>query len=809
MKTKASQRISLLLAIILLLSTSVSYASASDDTVTEQLQAYDEAVVSDSAFTADSSSVLQNLEAYSTTKTQAEAVAWAQAQIGQSLDYDGAYGAQCVDLIAYYYNFLGEAVPGGNGCDYATNALPSGWSRIPYYSGFVAQPGDVAVWTYGSTSSGHVAVVVSADSTSMTVIDQRGQTGTAANYSTYKYTSMTFYGVNRPDFNKDTEAPSILTVKVDSLNDSAYSLTSTFSDNIGVTRVSYPTWTANNGQDDIIWHEAPISGNSATLTISASDHNNEGGWYITHVYAFDAAGNSAVYEMRINLTEMKIACSVDNGYLYYNTAGNIVGVDSSVTTLNIPTRVHGVENVLTSIQAGAFEGNTTLQEVTIPKRIASVGDNSFKNCTALKKVQLSDDTRFISESTFEGCTALESINFPSALISIGKKAFYGCTSLKSVSLSDTICVYESAFQGCTSLTEVIIPDDINKNESSGVRLVFADCTGLKNVTVPNAITSVSLLLGRLPYCFSSCDNIETVTLSNDVSEIEENIYIPYVARGREFNVFKSASLKNIYVNSENTSYRSNSGVLYTYDGSEITHYPVGRTDTSYSILSGTESIFANAFDYAKNLTEINIPASVDTIKDNFYGCTSLKAFNVADNNSTYTSVDGIIYSKDKKTLIKAPNAIEGDIVIEDGVETIANYAFYNCTNVKSITIPASVTEITSWTSLNCSAETVYVYKGSAADNASLYKKSTTIVYLSEPTASYIVGDANADGIITSSDAAYVLQKVLSNSFTLPCEEAVADYMTVADVNNDGMLTSRDSAAILQKTLDNSYQFSRA
>jgi hypothetical protein len=236
---------------------------------------------------------------------------------------------------------------------------------------------------------------------------------------------------------------------------------------------------------------------------------------------------------------------------------------------------------------------------------------------------------------------------------------------------------------------------------------------------------------------------------------------------------------------------------------------VGRTDTSYSILSGTKSIFANAFDYAENLTEINIPASVDTINDNFYGCTSLKAFNVADNNSTYTSVDGIIYSKDKKTLIKAPNAIEGDIVIEDGVETIADYAFYNCTNVKSITIPASVTEITSWTSLNCSAETVYVYKGSAADNASLYKKSTTIVYLSEPTASYIVGDVNADGIIGASDAAYVLQKVLSNSFTLPCEKAVADYMTVADVNNDGMLTSQDSAAILQKTLDNSYQFGRA
>ena len=55
-----------------------------------------------------------------------EAMAWVQSQVGNSIDYDGAYGAQCVDFIKAYYNYLGVTPVRGNGRDYATNALPSG-----------------------------------------------------------------------------------------------------------------------------------------------------------------------------------------------------------------------------------------------------------------------------------------------------------------------------------------------------------------------------------------------------------------------------------------------------------------------------------------------------------------------------------------------------------------------------------------------------------------------------------------------------------------------------------------------------------
>lgn len=146
-------------------------------------------------------SVMSNLgiTAFATSKTQSEAVNWANSKIGQSLDYDGVYGAQCVDFIKYYYSYLGVNPVKGNGCDYATNSLPSGWNRIKYYSGFSAQPGDIAVWTYASSAYGHVAIVTNADANIMYVDEQNGSTGVTRAHS-YKYTYGTFYGVIRPNF---------------------------------------------------------------------------------------------------------------------------------------------------------------------------------------------------------------------------------------------------------------------------------------------------------------------------------------------------------------------------------------------------------------------------------------------------------------------------------------------------------------------------------------------------------------------------------------------------------------------------------
>ncbi len=149
------------------------------------------------------------ITASAASHTQDEAVAWAKAQVGKSLDYDGAYGAQCVDLIAFYYQYLGTQTPGGNGCDYCRNALPSGWQRIQNYSGYTPQPGDICVWdSYVEYQGvyGHVGIVVGGDSNRINTVEQNVDGSATINFS--RNTSLVSCFI-RPDFTNIPHTPEV------------------------------------------------------------------------------------------------------------------------------------------------------------------------------------------------------------------------------------------------------------------------------------------------------------------------------------------------------------------------------------------------------------------------------------------------------------------------------------------------------------------------------------------------------------------------------------------------------------------------
>ena len=131
-----------------------------------------------------------------TNRSQSDAINWVKSQQGKYIDADGVYGAQCVDLILAYYDYLGVSRSSGNGADYAWNTLPAGWQRI---AGATPQPGDILV--YGSSSSnvyGHVAIFESAYST----YHQNFNGHSYVERITYLYTSFSnpYWGVIRPNW---------------------------------------------------------------------------------------------------------------------------------------------------------------------------------------------------------------------------------------------------------------------------------------------------------------------------------------------------------------------------------------------------------------------------------------------------------------------------------------------------------------------------------------------------------------------------------------------------------------------------------
>ena len=96
-----------------------------------------------------------------------------------------------------------------------------------------------------------------------------------------------------PYVEKTTPAPTIMSAKVSNVSSDGYTVTVTFDAQEGVSSLQLPTWTEKNGQDDLVWHNASVSGNTATFHVKASDHKGETGSYITHIYLTDKKGRRA------------------------------------------------------------------------------------------------------------------------------------------------------------------------------------------------------------------------------------------------------------------------------------------------------------------------------------------------------------------------------------------------------------------------------------------------------------------------------------------------------------------------------------
>ena len=197
---------------------------------------------------------------------------------------------------------------------------------------------------------------------------------------------------------------------------------------------------------------------------------------------------------------------------------------------------------------------------------------------------------------------------------------------------------------------------------------FDRCNGnnggnLKSVTIPESVTKIGI------GAFLQCSNLATYSGGSGVTVIEIMAFQ------------QCGSL---------TSFTIPSGVTVI---NQNTFMQSGLT--SITIPSNVTKIGEDSFKRCGNLASVSIPASVTEIKDNpFSGCGNLSAITVDEGNPNYKIVDGVLYSKDDKTLIAYTIPKSGTTyTIPASVETIGSHAFNGCSSLQSITIPASVKTI--------------------------------------------------------------------------------------------------------------------
>ena len=388
---------------------------------------------------------------------------------------------------------------------------------------------------------------------------------------------------------------------------------------------------------------------------------------------------------------------------------------TSLTNIVIPNNV-------TSIESYVFSGCTSLTNIVIPDSVTSIGSSAFSGCTSLTNIVIPDSVTSIGSYAFYGCTSLTSIVIPDSVTSIGSSVFYGCALLTSVTIPDSVTnIGGNAFYGCTSLTNMTIPDSVTSIGSNA----FSGCTSLTNMTIPDSVTSIG------SYAFYGCTALTSVTIPDSVTSIGNSAFygctsLINITIGRDVtstldDIFDSYNkLERINVSEENTKYSSIQGILFNKEKSTIIKYPSNKNDISnYEIPSTVEIIEKYAFQNCTSLTSVTIPDSVTNISGSaFIGCNKLERINVSENNDTYSSVDGILYNKEKTEMLIVP---EGNKSI-GRIETPHSYSNNMSETYSKIIEGASSLSLVF--DSKCELE-------SDCDYIEIYNKTDTLVYTSK------------------------------------------------------------------------------
>ncbi len=355
-----------------------------------------------------------------------------------------------------------------------------------------------------------------------------------------------------------------------------------------------------------------------------------------------------------------------------------------------------------------------------------------------------------------------------SVTSIAVSAFKGCVGLTGVTIPEGVTsIGEDAFSGCSGLTDVTIPDSVT-NIRYGA---FDGCDGVMNVTVPQYVCSVTLE----NVFWTAYESITNVVISDSVTEIGDCAF------------WGCVGLTGVTIPGNVTSI-----------GDHAFYGCVGLT--SVTIPGSVTSIKDFAFKGCSGLTDVIISDGVTGIgKWVFSECSGLKSISVADGNATYSSANGLLLSKDGKTLIQGVN---GDVTIPDSVTSIGEWAFSSYVGLTSVTIPDSVTSIRDHAFSGCGRLTDVTIPGSVTsigDHAFSGCSGLTDVTIPDsvtdigPSAFY--GCAGLTGVTIPEGVTSIGFEAFTNCrelMSISVADGNANYKSIA-----GLLLSKDGKTLIQ------------
>jgi hypothetical protein len=360
------------------------------------------------------------------------------------------------------------------------------------------------------------------------------------------------------------------------------------------------------------------------------------------------------------------AIDVDEHNLNYSSFTGVLFDKSQRTLMAAPggfTGSFAIPGSVVDIEDNAFGFCNGLIGVSIPDGVTNIGSQAFYSCESLTNLTLGSNILSVGDSAFAYCEGLTNLVVPDRVTLIGTGVFQGCSMLSSITLGTNVSsIGSSAFQSCSSLTELSVPNSVTNLGAD----VLAGCSGLTNVGLGSQLASIG------DNGFQDCSRLTVIVLPASLNSLGNGVFAG------------CASLTAIMVDSLNPFYNSANGVLFNQSQTTLIQVPAG---------------FVGSFALPNGVTNISSGALA--------GCAQLTAITVGGQNPYFTAVNGVLFDAARTTLIQFPGAMGGSYSVPDGVTCLGATAFYGCTNLTSITIPASVTNVGMASFANCAYASIY------------------------------------------------------------------------------------------------------
>jgi len=452
-----------------------------------------------------------------------------------------------------------------------------------------------------------------------------------------------------------------------------------------------------------------------------------------------------------------------------------IKLDRTQSVLTIPDSV-------TMVPEGIFQSNSTLTKVVLGTGVKSVGEYAFSGCNALTFAYVPATVETIGDYAFNSSNITiytdadsESMGWSSCWnhrnLSTEHPTVYGVTlqeaeywaSLDKTQTAISIPAYitslpDNAFSGCSALTFISLPNGLKTIGSKA----FYNCTGLQGLDIPTSVTAVAA------DAFTG-SGLESITYDGTMEQ--------WVKVHPANSIKVNCTDDTIYISGscgENVSYiLTNAGVLrITGTGAMKDFYSSGSNTPGWygsrdrikevRISEGVTSVGERAFFSCKTLTTVKLPNSLLSIgAEAFYGCDAIPELPLPDNLTTI-GVNAFYGMKIKSMVIPASvtelgnstfngcSALETVIFLGNGIKEFPGSLFNNCAKLKNITIPDGVTTIGSNAFNGCAVLTeIRVPEGVTTIGGSAFWGCTEMVSIQLPSTLQSIGSHCFGGSTTA------------------------------------------------------------